>query len=282
MRTFSAHAVRGAIILGLTVVCLLVVARPTNAQKAFAPTFTVYLGFDDGPVPGKTDIILAILKKYHVHATFFIQGAHIRNNEAYLRRELLDGHHIGNHLVFHDPVIMVPATPPDSVLLNRYYQTDGAIRAALGDLGPIWDAEEPIKPFRWPGGAIRAFPLPNVITYNWNSTTADSREGGVTPIGAAENALYGYPPQHYYGVYAWGDGAVVLMHDESWSTIHALSTIIENLQANGVAFGVLPRPGDKPGTMPISLNDVPRCARQPGNCKAIYYRYLFSGSLPTS
>src|SRR6266498_1829318 len=35
---------------------------------------TVYLTFDDGPNPGETQAILAILARYHVPATFFVVG----------------------------------------------------------------------------------------------------------------------------------------------------------------------------------------------------------------
>src|SRR5690242_16514342 len=117
------------------VIGLLVTVSPSAAHH----TFVVYLTFDDGPIPGNTNRILDILKKYNVKATFFIQGSHIHGNETYLQRELLEGHHIGNHLVSHELNIMAPANPPDSLILSKYTEVDGAIRWGLGDLSAKWD-----------------------------------------------------------------------------------------------------------------------------------------------
>ncbi len=259
-----------------TVLTLFTNATPGAASKLFR----VYLSFDDGPIPGNTNVILDILKQYNVKATFFDQGSHIHGNEQYLRRELLEGHRIGNHLVFHDPIIMVPATPPDSLVLQKYAETDAAIRYALGGLSAQWDAELPIKLFRWPGGAVKAIPLPNVITYNWTSATHDS--GEVTPYGALYNALYGATEVKDYGAYGWGDGTVILMHDWSRSTITALPYIIKNLRANGATFELLPRPGDKPGTMPIVLGDVPPCAKGNVGCTALLKSFSFENPFPTN
>ncbi|HLY27895.1 MAG TPA: polysaccharide deacetylase family protein [Aggregatilineales bacterium] len=251
-------------------------ASPSGASRPFR----VYLTFDDGPIPGNTNVILDILKKYGVKATFFDQGSHIHGNEQYLRREILEGHHIGNHLVFHDPIIMSPVNPPDSLVLAKYAETDAAIRYALGGLAGQWDIELPVKLFRWPGGAIHAIPLPDVITYNWTSATHDS--GGVTPYGALYNALYGATEVQDFGAYGWGDGTVILIHDWSRSSITALPLIIENLRDNGATFETLPRPGDKPGTMPIVLGDVPPCAKHGGSCTALLKSFSFQNTLPTN
>jgi peptidoglycan/xylan/chitin deacetylase (PgdA/CDA1 family) len=264
-----------AAILTLVVLAgLLSSPNPGAAHKLFR----VYLTFDDGPIPGETNRILEILKKYNVKATFFVQGSHIHGNELYVRQELLEGHHIGNHLISHENNIMAPARPPDTLIVSKYNEVDGAIRWALGGLAGQWDQEEPIKPFRWPGGAAKAIPLPNVITYNWTSATNDS--GKVYPYGALIRALYGAPEAHEYGVFAWGDGAVLLMHDWSNSSIAALPLIIENLQENGATFDVLPRPGDQPGTMPIVLGDAPPCAKHNNSCTPVYMSFSFKNWLP--
>src|SRR5258708_22845212 len=185
----------------MAVLALLALPTPGVAKRQFR----VYLSFDDGPIPGNTNRILDILKQYNAKATFFDQGSHIHGNEEYVRRELLEGHHIGNHLVSHELNIMAPVNPPDLLILSKYAEVDAAIRWALNGLSAQWDAEEPIKPFRWPGGAIKAIPLKNVITYNWTSATNDS--GKVTPYGALYRALYGVPEVQEYGPFAWCDGA---------------------------------------------------------------------------
>lgn len=258
--------VRAAVLL--TLICAFVLSiRPVTAA-----TFTVYLTFDDGPWEGRTNVILDILKKYNVKATFFIEGKHVDGAGELIQRELNEGHHIGNHLWFHEVQIMIGANPSDKLLLQRYEITDEAMRAALGEkLWAQYNAQEPVKPFRWPGGAAKTFPRNDVITYNWQVSSGDAY-AAKTPTVAQEinNVLYGYPPDNQYGVYAWmysgTSSVIVLMHDTSPRTQEALPKIIESLQANGATFGVLPRPGDQGGEMPFKLGVVPPCANQEDNC----------------
>ena len=64
----------------------------------------ISLTFDDGPHPYLTPKILEILKKYNIHATFFLVG---RNAELYpsiVEKILADGHEIGNHTYTHGKV----------------------------------------------------------------------------------------------------------------------------------------------------------------------------------
>lgn len=61
----------------------------------------VVLTFDDGPDPEKTPLILDILDKFHVKATFFIIGKKIKGNEDLVRLIIQKGHSIGNHSYEH-------------------------------------------------------------------------------------------------------------------------------------------------------------------------------------
>jgi peptidoglycan-N-acetylglucosamine deacetylase len=61
---------------------------------------TLYLTFDDGPTEN-TPNILAALKRYGAHATFFVLGRHIRRRENILEAIAADGHAIGNHSFNH-------------------------------------------------------------------------------------------------------------------------------------------------------------------------------------
>lgn len=58
---------------------------------------SVYLTFDDGPIPEATPFILDTLKEYGVHATFFMVGDNVRKYPELYRRILDEGHQIGNH-----------------------------------------------------------------------------------------------------------------------------------------------------------------------------------------
>jgi peptidoglycan/xylan/chitin deacetylase (PgdA/CDA1 family) len=62
---------------------------------------TVYLTFDDGPIPETTPYILDTLKKYGVKATFFCVGENVKKHPELYRRILEEGHFTGNHTFNH-------------------------------------------------------------------------------------------------------------------------------------------------------------------------------------
>lgn len=61
----------------------------------------VVLTFDDGPVPGRTDTILAALEREGVKATFLMVGQMARSHPATARKVALAGHTIGSHTQNH-------------------------------------------------------------------------------------------------------------------------------------------------------------------------------------
>ncbi len=67
--------------------------------------------YDDGPSPTNTPIILDILKKYNVKATFFIIGNKILKNKSIIQRMVDEGHQIGchtySHTFFTDPNVNI-------------------------------------------------------------------------------------------------------------------------------------------------------------------------------
>ena len=58
---------------------------------------SVYLTFDDGPIPEATPFILDVLKKYGIKATFFMVGDNVRKYPELYKRILAEGHQVGNH-----------------------------------------------------------------------------------------------------------------------------------------------------------------------------------------
>ena len=62
---------------------------------------TVYLTFDDGPIPEVTPWVLDILDKFNVKATFFCVGDNVRKY-GHIYKELINrGHSAGNHTFHH-------------------------------------------------------------------------------------------------------------------------------------------------------------------------------------
>jgi peptidoglycan/xylan/chitin deacetylase (PgdA/CDA1 family) len=63
---------------------------PTNEK-------TLYLTFDDGPVPGCTEKVLALLEKHKAKATFFVIGERAFKETSLIREIQSQGHGIGDH-----------------------------------------------------------------------------------------------------------------------------------------------------------------------------------------
>jgi peptidoglycan-N-acetylglucosamine deacetylase len=61
----------------------------------------IYLTFDDGPIPGVTPWVLAVLDEFKIKATFFCVGENVmRYPDIY--KEIIDrGHRTGNHTFNH-------------------------------------------------------------------------------------------------------------------------------------------------------------------------------------
>lgn len=62
---------------------------------------TIYLTFDDGPDPITTPLVLDVLARRGVSATFFVVAEQARRHNAILRSILAAGHAVGNHSLDH-------------------------------------------------------------------------------------------------------------------------------------------------------------------------------------
>lgn len=62
---------------------------------------TIYLTFDDGPIPGITPWVLDTLKQYNAKATFFCIGDNIRKHPEVFQQIMKEKHRIGNHTFNH-------------------------------------------------------------------------------------------------------------------------------------------------------------------------------------
>ena len=62
---------------------------------------SVYLTFDDGPIPEATPFILDVLDRFGIKATFFMVGDNARKYPHLLEEVRRRGHRIGNHTFNH-------------------------------------------------------------------------------------------------------------------------------------------------------------------------------------
>lgn len=62
---------------------------------------SVYLTFDDGPIPEATPFILETLRTFGIKATFFMVGDNVRKHPELYQQVVAEGHRIGNHTYNH-------------------------------------------------------------------------------------------------------------------------------------------------------------------------------------
>ena len=110
------------------------------------PGKQIALTFDDGPHGVYTPQLLDLLKKYHVKATFFVVGDHVRRNPQIVKRMADEGHTIGIH---HNQHVSNWLTGPLE-LKKQLTLANQAIEEATG---------EPVQFYRPPWGHFNLFTL---------------------------------------------------------------------------------------------------------------------------
>ncbi len=181
----------------------------------------VALTFDDGPWPGQTDKILAVLKKHRIHATFFMLGGRARQAPALARRVAAEGHVVGSHSLSHKELTKLG---PAGIRKEISGGVSG-VAAATG-VRPVW--------FRPPYGAVngavrKQARVMKVKVALWDIDTLDWTRPGTHML--YRNAVRSTKP-----------GQIVLMHDggaDRSQTIKALPIIIEDLRSKGFTFVTL-------------------------------------------
>ena len=191
----------------------------------------VFLTFDDGPSKTVTPLILDLLKKEEVKATFFILGNNAKNNPDILKREFDEGHYVANHGYSHK-YSEIYSSP--EATLNEYNATEQAIKDALGN------QSYSSRLFRFPGGSnggyydnakqnSKALLYENgVVHLDWNCLSEDAA-GAHTKEDLMQNVI---------NTMGEKDTVVILMHDSSDKilTYEMLSDLIHYLKEKGYKF----------------------------------------------
>lgn len=176
---------------------------------------TVYLTFDDGPVPFYTECVLDILEQHGVKATFFCVGENIEKHPEVFKKLRTLGHSIGTHTHNH--------IKGWSTNFITYYKN---IRKAA-ELAHS-------KLFRPPHGQIKLLPAFVLSTrykiVMWDVLSKDYSEE-LTPEECFDNV------RHYVR-----NGSIIVFHDSQKAhknLMYALPKTIEYLKAKGYSFALL-------------------------------------------
>ncbi len=192
---------------------------------------TVYLTFDDGPVPEVTPFVLDLLKERGIKATFFCVGENVHKHPELFEQIKKAGHQVGNHTFNH-----LPGFKHTTITYAKNIEkADGYIKSPL---------------FRPPHGQIRFFQLIKLMkkykVVMWDVITRDYNRD-----------LSGEFVLNIVKEYS-RNGSIIVFHDSlraEKNLKYALPKAIEFLVAEGYKFDVLtPQLIDKRVKFPFFAN----------------------------
>lgn len=76
-------------------------AYPEAVWRLSKSEKSVYLTFDDGPIPEVTPWVLDILRQHTIKATFFCVGENVSKHPEVFSQIIEHGHRVGNHTYHH-------------------------------------------------------------------------------------------------------------------------------------------------------------------------------------
>jgi len=189
----------------------------------------VYLTFDDGPDSENTPMVLDILNRNEVKATFFITGNQAEKNPELLNRIYSEGHAIGNHSYNHVYRDLYKST---SSYLEQLHRTDEIIKNIIG-----------VRPriSRAPGGSAGSFTKQywdairqeGYIEVGWNVSSGDASH-------AKAEQIFNNISHQMDNKFLWSH-AIILMHDGRGhdETVKALPNIIKYFKDRNFEFRVV-------------------------------------------
>lgn len=215
------------IIIVLTVTAFLVWACATISSGVWLKAEcrgrrgSVYLTFDDGPEPGRTEEILEILAGRNAKAVFFLIGDKVEGNEDLVRKILAGGHGIGLHSCCHSwkfPLMTAGRMTEDlercrTMLENVKGSSVTLFRPPFGVVNPTV------------AKVVRKLGL---RTIGWSIRTLDTsllrKEGGMERIlEKIDRKLE--------------DGAVILLHDRLEGSGELLRAVLDRIESRGYSCG---------------------------------------------
>lgn len=198
---------------------------PPVGRKQFPGTLPlapreVVLTFDDGPVAGPTDQVLAALKRECVRATFFMLGRNAAAHPAVAKKVLADGHTIGHHSFSHPLLSKMSLARAEAEIDHGIAAVDAAVYGEPG--GP------PRTPFfRFPGFAgspalLELLAKRGIAVFGADLWASDWNP--MTP--AAEHTLV-------MRRLTQTNGGILLLHDPVPQTVRMLPELLRDMKRRG-------------------------------------------------
>jgi len=188
---------------------------------------TLALTYDDGPNDPHTLLLLDVLAKHNVKASFFLIGRYVRQRPDIAREIAKAGHTIGNHSFTHplltlktEGEIRQQLVDCDSVLNDSIGEHSNLFRPPFGGRRPAVlriARELNLEPIMW-----------NVTGYDWNAPRAEIIERKVSKQIRGGNVILLH------------DGGHRQMGGDRAQTVVATDHLIARYQSEGYEFLTIP------------------------------------------
>lgn len=189
---------------------------------------SVYLTFDDGPIPEVTTWVIEILKQYKAKATFFCIGDNVNKHPNVFQQIIEDGHSIGNHTYHH----LNGWNTKTKYYINNCEKCEDSLNRVQDNKSPIKTQESEINNlFRPPFGKLTLKQSKNLQKKGfhiimWDVLSADF-DTEISNEKYLENVLKNIQP-----------GSIVVFHDSLKSNEklrYVLPKVLDYLKVNHLA-----------------------------------------------
>ncbi|WP_293912696.1 polysaccharide deacetylase family protein [Deinococcus sp.] len=176
------------------------------------------LTFDDAPHPMYEPLLLDLLRRGQVKATFFVIGRNARAYPYFVRDMVQQGHEVGNHTYHH---VRLPPLPISSAE-TELRLTSATLQGITG---------QPVRYFRPPGGdytpaTLNAARSQDLSTVFWTDDPADFQNPGDEVLETRfERRLR--------------PGGIILLHDNAQETINVFGDFLDFARRRGVTLGTV-------------------------------------------
>lgn len=200
------------------------VAVSTASSKRELPIYCVRterpqiaLTFDAAWGNEDTEVILEILEKYDVKATFFMTGGWVKSYPEDVKKILEAGHDLGNHSENHPNMSQLSDSEKEEELMlvhNRVKQLTNYEMFLFRP--PYGDYDDKV---------IKCAKKCGYYTIQWDVDSLDWKDYGT-------DSIIKTVCEHKH----LGNGSIILCHNGAKYTASALARMIEHLQADGYEF----------------------------------------------